>query len=330
MVFRSPFNKILVVIFTLLFHSMLAYAEASAASLRITWVDTAVDEDGFKIERLVAGVVVATMTAGPNANSYTDSGLTSGTVYCYKVLAFNSAGNSSASNQPCATASESAVAPATGNLKLTALVTGGTLTFTWSGISAPTATDWIGIYSPSSSDSSFLYWMYLSCTQTPTIPQSSGSCSYVLPQALAAGNYELRFFSNEGFARLGMPVSFSVPSVNVAMATLTATPAKVSAAGTLTVSWSGLSNPTAADWIGLHAIGAADTNFLGWIYVSCLSTATTARASGSCPFVMPPTITAGNYELRLFANDTYIRITATTVAIAGTPAAPGNLVVRFQ
>ena len=327
--FRSPFDKILLFILALLLQSMMAYADLYAATLRITWVDTAGDEDGFKIERLVGGLVEATMTSGPNATSYTDSGLVSGTIYCYRVLAYNSAGNSSASNQPCATAMDSATAGQT-LLKATAGVNARTLTFSWSGISAPTATDWVGIYSPSSPDSNFLYWMYLSCTQTPSIPQSSGSCSYVLPQTLPAGNYDLRFFANDGFARLGTPISFTVSTVNVPVATLTASPTRVSIGGTLTVSWSGISNPTPTDWIGLHAIGAADTNFFGWIYVSCSSTASTARAAGSCPFVMPTTTNAGNYEFRLFANDTYTRIGATTVAIAGTPATPGNLVVRFQ
>ena len=327
--YRSLFNKIFVFVLALLLHSMLGDAEISAASLRITWVDTAADEDGFKIERLVGGLVEATMTAGPNANSYTDSGLTSGIVYCYKVRAFNSAGDSSTSNQPCATALN-LVAPSTTNLKISAAVSAGTLTFSWSGISAPTATDWVGIYLSSSPDSSFLYWMYLSCTQTPSIPQSSGSCSYVLPQTLTAGSYELRVFSNDGFARLGMPASFSVTFVGVAIATLTASPAKVSAAGTVTVSWSGISSPTTTDWIGLHATGAADANFLGWLYVSCLQTPTAARASGSCLYVLPKTVAAGNYELRLFANDTYTRIGLTTLAITGTPVAPGSLIVRFQ
>ena len=326
----SSFFERSTLIFAVLLAGTFGAAEVQAANLRVTWDDTANNEDGFKIERLIAGVIDATIAVGPNANSYTDSGLKAGTVYCYRVLAFNGAGNSSASNQPCATASDSVVAPATVNLQSTATVNGSTLTFSWSGISAPTATDWAGIYSPGTADTSFLEWMYLSCSKTASTPQSSGACSYLLPQTLTAANYELRFFSNDGFARLGGPIAFNVAPMNVAAATLTVSPAKISAGGTVTVSWSGITLPSATDWIGLYTSGAADVNFLNWIYVSCSSTASSSQASGSCPYVLPKTLTASNYELRLFPNDSYIRIGSTTLAIIGTPPAPGNLIVQVQ
>ena len=216
------------------------------------------------------------------------------------------------------------------------VIIGGTATFSWSGISAPTATDWVGIYLPGAADTSFLYWMYLSCTQIPSIPQSSGSCSYLLPQTLtAAGNYELRFFSNDGYARLGAPITFNVASMKVTMAMFTVSPAKISAGGTVSISWSGISLPSATDWIGLYTPGSADVNFLDWIYVSCSYTASSARASGSCPYVLPKTLTAGTYELRFLPNDGYTTIGSTTLAITsltitGTPAAPGNLIVQVQ
>ena len=65
---------------------------AQSASLHLSWTDTSDNEDGFKIERLVAGLVDATLTVPANATSYTDSALVAGTVYCYRVQAFNSAG----------------------------------------------------------------------------------------------------------------------------------------------------------------------------------------------------------------------------------------------
>ena len=52
--------------------------------------------------------------------------------------------------------------------------------------------------------------MYVSCTKTATNAWTSGSCSYTLPATLAAGNYELRLFSNDSYTRLATSSSFSV------------------------------------------------------------------------------------------------------------------------
>ena len=81
-----------------------AEVQAQSASLLLSWTDTSNNEDGFKIERLIAGLVDATLTIPANASSYVDSALVAGTVYCYRVEAFNSAGGSDPSNQACATA----------------------------------------------------------------------------------------------------------------------------------------------------------------------------------------------------------------------------------
>jgi len=89
---------------------------------------------------------------------------------------------------PSLTASPSSVVP------------GGTVTASWSGISNPTAKDWIGLYTPGAGDGSYQSWLYVSCSQTPGIGSVSGACVYGLPDT--HGTYELRFFANDGFARL--------------------------------------------------------------------------------------------------------------------------------
>ena len=75
-----------------------------AGSLRLTWQDTSTNEAGFKIERQSGGSVTQLATVGSNVTSYTDSGVTNGTVYCYRVRAFNASGTSTPSNQACANA----------------------------------------------------------------------------------------------------------------------------------------------------------------------------------------------------------------------------------
>src|SRR4026208_2088367 len=70
--------------------------EALAAQLQLAWVDNSGNEDGFKIDRMTGttGVFVPMATVGANVTSYTDPNLLDGTNYCYRVKAFNSAGDS--------------------------------------------------------------------------------------------------------------------------------------------------------------------------------------------------------------------------------------------
>lgn len=88
--------------------------------------------------------------------------------------------------------------------------------------------------------------------------------------------------------------------------TLTASPTSLAPNGTVTAAWSGIVNPTGRDWIGLYPAGAGDGSYQRWAYVNCSQTAGSAAAVGSCPFVAPST--GGNYEFRLFANDSYSRL----------------------
>jgi hypothetical protein len=69
---------------------------------------------------------------------------------------------------------------------------GQTITVSWSGVASPASTDWIGLYEAGQTGNSYLDWFYAgSCTQTAgSAETSSGSCSYTLPNDLAAGNYD--------------------------------------------------------------------------------------------------------------------------------------------
>jgi hypothetical protein len=82
----------------------------SASQVNLTWRDHSAGTAGFKIERCVgtsttcwAGYAtwspLATVAAG--TTSYTDTGLTTGTSYSYRVYANNSSGNSASSGGSC-------------------------------------------------------------------------------------------------------------------------------------------------------------------------------------------------------------------------------------
>jgi len=189
----------------------------------------------------------------------------------------------------------------------TTVAPGGTITATWSGIAAPAARDWIGLYTPGAANTSFIDWIYVSCSKTPGTGRASGSCSFVVPTTVAPGTYQLRLLANDGFTLLTTSNSFTVMAPEGP--TLSASPTTVAPGGTITATWSGIAAPAARDWIGLYTPGAANASFIDWIYVSCSKTPGTGRASGSCSFVVPTTVAPGTYQLRLFANDGFTLLT---------------------
>lgn len=75
-----------------------------AAELKLTWKDNSDNEDAFSIERSTDGENFAQIaTTGPNVEAYTDSGLSPGIRYWYRIRAANSAGYSGYSNVRFAT-----------------------------------------------------------------------------------------------------------------------------------------------------------------------------------------------------------------------------------
>jgi hypothetical protein len=77
----------------------------------------------------------------------------------------------------------------------------------------------------------------------------------------------------------------------------------VAPGGRVTLSWSGITQPTRLDWIGGYVPLTPDWAYLAFLYTSsCSATSGSgALASGSCTVTMPTK--PGTYEFRLFAND---------------------------
>ncbi len=79
--------------------SNLSATAVSSNRINLDWIDNAVTEDGFKIERSLDGMTWSEIfSAAANVTSHSDTGLTAETWYSYQIRAFNSAGNSSYSN----------------------------------------------------------------------------------------------------------------------------------------------------------------------------------------------------------------------------------------
>ena len=86
-------------------------ASSPTSSLVVSWRDNASDESGYRVERSRDGVSYLQVSQlGANAASYTDSGLSAGSAYYYRVYAFNGNGSSAYSN--VAAGQTSSAAPA--------------------------------------------------------------------------------------------------------------------------------------------------------------------------------------------------------------------------
>jgi titin len=76
----------------------------SSSQINLTWQDNSSDETGFKIERKTgSGSYSQIATVGAGVTSYSNTLLSAGTTYYYRVRAYNAVGNSDYSNEASAT-----------------------------------------------------------------------------------------------------------------------------------------------------------------------------------------------------------------------------------
>ena len=89
--------------------SDLQASRVSSSRIDLTWQDNSINESSFKIERKtgVGGTYALVGTVGAGVTSYSNTGLTASTTYCYRVRAWNPTGYSAY----CAEASATTLPP---------------------------------------------------------------------------------------------------------------------------------------------------------------------------------------------------------------------------
>lgn len=99
----------------------------SSGQINLAWTDRSTNETGFKIERATSltGTWTQIATVGANVTSYSNTGLTGGTTYYYRVRSHTATATSGASNEIGAT---TFAAPGNNNFASAAMLTGALVT----------------------------------------------------------------------------------------------------------------------------------------------------------------------------------------------------------
>ena len=173
--------------------------------------------------------------------------------------------------------------------------------------------DWLALAAVGAPDTSYLEYIY--------VGQGATSATWTVDLPDTAGDYEFRLFADNGYTRVG-----TSPTVTVAPSdpeppqttALTVSATAVNGGDSVTVTLSDGSGNN-GDWLALAAVGAPDNTYLEYIYVGAGVTSTTWAVD------MPAT--AGDYEFRLFAGNSYTRLaTSPTVTVAPSDPEPPQTV----
>jgi pimeloyl-ACP methyl ester carboxylesterase len=116
--------------------SNLTATAVSSSQINLSWSDNSGNETGFKIERKMGSTGTWTQVAnvGANVKSYSNTGLSAGTAYYYRVRAYNSSGNSGYSNEAYQTTLQNG--PSNNNFVNRASISGTTSTVTGANVGA--------------------------------------------------------------------------------------------------------------------------------------------------------------------------------------------------
>ena len=166
--------------------------------------------------------------------------------------------------------------------------------------------DWVALAAVGSPVTSNLGWQYLTGSKTqPSTGLTSALLTFAMPQT--PGEYEFRFFENNGYGLLATSPVVAVEPPSLVVSTTSAAPGE---SVQVTVS-NGPGNRL--DWLALAAVGSPLSSYVGWQYLNgSHSQPSTGVTSAQLTFAMPQT--PGVYEFRFFENYGY-GLLATSVTV---------------
>ena len=239
-------------------------SQASAGQLQLAWTDNSNNESGFKIDRKLGttGTFSQIATVGVNVTTYTDTNLTDGATYCYRLAAFNSAGTSAYSAEGCATVKST--------LSIT-MVGSGTVTSSPAGIScgsdcseAYLGNTIVTLSATAAAGFVFAGWSGNSdCTDGLVTMNSSKTCT-------ATFNAAAQAFT------LNVTVVKAISSSGTGNGTVTSIPAGISCGSDCSESY------TSGTIVALNATPATGSIFSGWSGSGCSTGSVTMNNSRNC------------------------------------------------
>lgn len=201
--------------------SGLTATSPSTSSISLNWTDNANDEDGFKVERSLSSTTGFTQVdqVGPNSTSYYNSGLSSSTLYYYRVRAANGAGNSAFSNTTSATTQTAPPAgPTLSGPSSSSGLFSISWTFTWPGMLGSNQ-DGYDLQESSTSPSSGFTTIYKTAIQGVADHSTSGS----RPLSKSSGTYyyRIRAYTYLGYTEWSNGVAVTVTASGAPTLTIT-------------------------------------------------------------------------------------------------------------
>jgi hypothetical protein len=298
-IWRKALPFILMVFTIICAASAVQPAFTLAATLQLSWVDNSSDEDGFSIERKVGanGVYSVVATVGANVTTYADTNLANGTIYCYRVNAFNSAGSSPYSPEACgATPSPPVTPPTTQQFTLTInltkqISTGGTgngaVTSSPAGINCGRSCSAtfnsgtvVTLTATPASGSTFAGWSGTGCTSGSITMNADGTCTAT--------------FSPQPASLFTLAVS----KAGTGTGTVTSSPAGLNCGSTCSATFN---NGTI---VALVAAPAAGSTFAGWSGNGCTSGSITLTSSANCTATFQAATASLATKIGVFRPDT--------------------------
>ena len=292
--FRSIFWSLFA--FTLAFGLVITDHVANAAQLTLSWSDASDNEDGFGIERRpgTSGSFSKVATVSSNVVTYTDASLLSGTQYCYRVNAFNTAGSSAYTNEICGT-----TLAASFTLNVGRSGTGnGTITSSPAGITC--GSDCMQAYisgtpvtlsAAPASGSTFVGWSGTACTNGNVTVNADVSCTAVF--------------------NLMSTYTLTVTRIGTGSGTVTSNPTGINCGTTCTTTLTSGTN------VNLVATPASGSTFAGWTgSADCMDGSVTVNLNLGCT----ATFNASGYALTTSVVNEILTTGTSSGTIVSSPA----------